>query len=83
VPERDRVLQALQAQGIGCGIHYPVPIHLQEAYRALGYRRNAFPVSEKTSAEFLSLPMFPELTEAQLSRVAEAVEESLAVGAVS
>jgi dTDP-4-amino-4,6-dideoxygalactose transaminase len=83
VPERDRILQALQAQGIGCGIHYPVPIHLQEAYRALGYGRNAFPVSEEISAEFLSLPMFPELTEAQLSRVAEAVEESLVVGAVS
>jgi dTDP-4-amino-4,6-dideoxygalactose transaminase len=83
VPERDRVLQALQAQGIGCGIHYPVPIHLQEAYRALGHGRNDFPVSEKTSAEFLSLPMFPELTEAQLSRVAEAVEDSLAVEAVS
>jgi dTDP-4-amino-4,6-dideoxygalactose transaminase len=83
VQDRDRALQALQAQGIGCGIHYPVPIHLQEAYRSLGYRPAAFPVAERTSAEFISLPMFPELTQAQLARVAEALEGIVAVGALT
>lgn len=83
VQDRDRVLQALQAQGIGCGVHYPVPIHLQEAYRGLGHRPHAFPVAERTSAEFISLPMFPELTHAQLARVVEAVEGTVAVAALS
>ncbi len=83
VQERDRVISALQDEGIGCGIHYPVPIHLQPAYQHLGYRPNAFPVSERTSAEFISLPMYPELSEHQMERVAEAVEKSLSVVALS
>ena len=83
VQERDRVISALQDEGIGCGIHYPVPIHLQPAYQHLGYRPNAFPVSERTSAEFISLPMYPELSEHQMERVAEAVEKSLSVAALS
>jgi dTDP-4-amino-4,6-dideoxygalactose transaminase len=83
VPERDRVMQSLHEQGIGCGIHYPIPVHLQEAYRELGYGRGAFPVSERTSAEFLSLPMFPELTKSQLMEVTEAVTRAVGVGVFS
>ena len=81
VRERDEVMRLLEGKGIGCGIHYPVPIHLQEAYQGLGYRAGAFPVSERICAEFISLPMFPELTPAQVELVADAVRQSLAVGA--
>ncbi len=83
VPERSEIMRLLQEKGIGCGVHYPVPIHLQEAYRGLGYGEDAFPVSERTCAEFISLPMFPELTERQVQLVVESVREALAVGATS
>jgi dTDP-4-amino-4,6-dideoxygalactose transaminase len=78
VPQRDRVQRSLEAKGIGCGIHYPIPIHLQEAYRSLGYQRGAFPIAERAAEEFLSLPMFPELTEGEVDRVIAAVKESVA-----
>lgn len=81
--ERDEMMRLLEASGIGCGIHYPVPIHLQEAYQELGYATGAFPVAERTCAEFLSLPMFPELTEAQLATVSETLRKALLVSAVS
>ncbi len=77
--ERDEVMRQLEKKGIGCGIHYPVPIHLQEAYRDLGYEKGAFPVSERTCAELISLPMFPELTPVQIELVADSVRESIAV----
>ena len=75
---RDERLKQLADRGIGCGIHYPIPVHLQEAYRSLGYSRGSFPVSEKCANELLSLPMFPELTESQLQTVAAEVKECLA-----
>ena len=81
--ERDEVMRLLEEKGIGCGVHYPVPVHLQEAYRSLGYEKGAFPVTEKAAEEFLSLPMFPELTHAQIAFVAEMVKESIPVGALS
>ena len=80
VSERDEVLRALEADGIGCGIHYPIPVHLQPAYADLGYAAGAFEVSERTSAEFISLPMYPELSDAQIDYVAERL---LAVTSVS
>jgi len=80
VSERDGVMRLLEEKGIGCGIHYPVPIHLQEAYRDLGYERGSFAISERLCSAFISLPMFPELTEAQVELVAESVRESLTVG---
>lgn len=83
VPERDHAMHSLQGEGIGCGIHYPIPVHLQEAYRDLGYGSGAFPMAERTSAEFLSLPMFPELTESQLEEVTEAVMRAVGVGVLS
>lgn len=80
VQERDDLMSSLTEQGIGCGIHYPVPVHLQEAYRGLGYGVGSFPVAERCASEFVSLPMFPELTPAQVAAVAEAVK--CATGAV-
>jgi len=73
--ERDEVLAQLEKRGVACGIHYPIPIHLQEAYADLGHKAGAFPVAEKVAQEFLSLPMYPELTEAQIDYVIEAVKE--------
>ena len=77
VPNRDALLAALNSQGIGCGIHYPVPIHLQKAYECLDYTRGSFPVAEESAREVLSLPMYPELTIGQLERVADALASLL------
>ena len=77
VRNRDRVLEALGARGIMCGIHYPVPVHLQEAYAFLGHRRGAFPVAERCADEFLSLPMFPELTSEQIEAVVTGLKACL------
>lgn len=72
VQERDRVLAELQAGGIGCGIHYPIPVHLQKAYADLA--RQVFPVAEKCAREFLSLPMYAELQEAQVRAVCDSLK---------
>jgi dTDP-4-amino-4,6-dideoxygalactose transaminase len=78
VPRRDEVLARLQAAGIGAGIHYPTPIHLQGAFRHLGHREGDFPVSEAAAKEILSLPLFPEITPDQQERVVAALREALA-----
>lgn len=77
VPERDRVLKELQAAGVGAGIHYPVPVHLQGAFASLGHRRGDFPVTEKAADEILSLPLFPEITPSQQEAVAEALRKAV------
>jgi len=64
--------------GIETGIHYPVPVHLQRAYASLGHRPGDFPVSEELSRRCLSLPIYPELTEAQTQAVAQSVREAVA-----
>jgi dTDP-4-amino-4,6-dideoxygalactose transaminase len=71
--ERDRVLECLHELGIGVGLHYPVPIHLQEAYRSRGLGPGSFPVAETLAGRLLSLPMYPELRQDQVERVADAV----------
>ena len=71
VPERDRVRQALREKGIMTGIHYPIPLHLQPAYKRLGYTKGAFPVSETLASEVLSLPMYAELKPQQVAYVAD------------
>ena len=71
--DRNTVQQELGAAGIGTGIHYPVPLHLQKAYAHLGYRRGDFPVTERAAERILSLPMFPTLTQAQQRRIVEAI----------
>ena len=77
VPDRDRVLKELQAAGIGAGIHYPVPIHLSEAFAGLGYAEGAFPVAERAARELLSLPLFAEITAGQQEQVALALKSAL------
>src|ERR1051325_5119700 len=76
VQDRDRVLRGMADSGIACGIHYPIPVHLQEAYRFLGYRKGSFPVAERCADEFLSLPMYPELTDEQIEKVARELRRS-------
>jgi dTDP-4-amino-4,6-dideoxygalactose transaminase len=78
--KRDALMSYLSDKGIACGIHYPVPIHLTEAYRSLGYRRGDFPVAERCAAELVSLPMFPELTREQIAYVAEGIREFVGKG---
>jgi dTDP-4-amino-4,6-dideoxygalactose transaminase len=63
---RDAIIKALAEKDIHCGIHYPIPLHLQEAYKALGLGEGSFPISEKVASEFVSLPMFPELGQDQI-----------------
>ncbi len=77
VPERDRVLSVLHEAGIGAGIHYPTPCHLQGAYASLGYGPGSFPVAEKAAGEILSLPLFPGITAAQQERVAEVLRGAI------
>ncbi|MEU4804794.1 DegT/DnrJ/EryC1/StrS family aminotransferase [Actinosynnema sp. NPDC023587] len=77
VAERDRVLAALHAAGIGAGIHYPTPVHLTGAFDSLGHARGDFPVSEAVAGEILSLPLFPEITAGQQERVVAALAEAV------
>jgi dTDP-4-amino-4,6-dideoxygalactose transaminase len=72
---RDALRAYLSARGIETGLHYPIPIHLQPAYRDLGYKEGDFPMTEDACATLLSLPMYAELSTAQLTYVAEAVRE--------
>jgi dTDP-4-amino-4,6-dideoxygalactose transaminase len=77
VPDRDRVQQALNAQGIGAAAYYPVPLHLQPAYRHLGYAPGDFPVAEACARTVLSLPLYPELRERDVARIARALRDAL------
>jgi dTDP-4-amino-4,6-dideoxygalactose transaminase len=72
---RAELQAALQAAGIHTGIHYPIPVHLQKAYADLGYKEGDLPVTEKIAREQLSLPMFPELADDQIRRVAKEVAD--------
>ena len=72
-PHRDDLLSHLKNHGVDAGIHYPIPVHKQMAYAKQGYSNVRLPLSERAAAEVLSLPLYPELTEAQIYHVAEAV----------
>lgn len=76
-PNRDALQAALQQAGVGTGIHYPTPVHLQPAYAELGHKPGDFPVSEQLGREFLSLPMFGELSPEQVDAVCNAVKAAL------
>ena len=77
VPNRDRILKELSARGVGCGLHYPIPLHLQVAYRDLGYISGDFPVTEETADSILSLPMFPHMTEEMVDFTCQTLKELL------
>ena len=70
-------MNALAERGISCGIHYPIPIHLQDAYNSLGLKKGSFPVAEKIAEEFISLPMYPELRAEQIEYVATEIRNYL------
>lgn len=80
VNNRDLLLKGLIARGVGCGIHYPIPIHLQKAYQSLGLGKGSFPVAERCAEELLSLPMFPELTAEQINLVVQELSAELSLG---
>ena len=77
VKNRQRLIEHLNSKGIQTAIHYPTPIHLQEAYSFLNYRKGSFPVAEKCVEEILSLPIYPELKEEEISIVAKSIKEFL------
>ncbi len=74
-PRRDELKQHLDANGVGCALHYPLPLHLQKCYAQLGHKPGDFPVAEKAARECLSLPIYAELTDGQVQRVAAVVKE--------
>jgi len=77
VDERDRVLKALNDAGVGAGIHYPVPVHLQGAFASLGHKDGDFPETEAASREILSLPMYPHITASQQEQVVDALRKAV------
>jgi dTDP-4-amino-4,6-dideoxygalactose transaminase len=77
-PRRDALRERLQAAGVGTAVQYPVPCHLQPAYRAYGAGPGSLPVTEQAASDILSLPMYPELTDADVERVIAAVCDAVA-----
>ncbi|PHJ62740.1 erythromycin biosynthesis sensory transduction protein eryC1 [Nostoc linckia z18] len=78
-PQRDALQQSLQEMEIQTGIHYPIPVHLQQAYAELGYQAGDFPHSEAAAKEVLSLPMYAELSQAQIETVSQSVKQAMQV----
>ncbi len=74
---RDAFMAALAENDVFCGIHYPVPLHLQDAYKPLGYSKGSFPVAERCAKELVSLPMFAELTQEQIEKVVMEIKHFL------
>jgi len=81
VPDRDRAREFLQEHGVSTGIHYPVPVHLQEACANLGLGVGSFPVAERLASEIVSLPMFAGITDSEVDRVCETLQEWVCVEA--
>jgi len=77
VKDRDAVKKRLDDAKMSSMIYYPVPLHLQAAYQGLGMKQGSLPVSEQAAHDVLSLPMYPELTEEQISTVSDAVKKAL------
>jgi len=75
VKNRDKICEKLQKKGISVLIHYPIPLHLQEAYKELGYKKGDFPVAEKVAGEVLSLPMYPHLEERDIQKVCSVLND--------
>lgn len=77
VKEREKLMQYLKSKNIATGIHYPIPIHLQEAYSFMEKKKETFPKTEEAASEILSLPMYPEISEEQVEYVASEIKHSL------
>jgi dTDP-4-amino-4,6-dideoxygalactose transaminase len=77
VPNRDAVLRKLDDSGIRAGVHYPIPIHLQGAFKHLGYTQGDFPIAEQACREILSLPIYPGITTEQQERVVRELQRAL------
>jgi dTDP-4-amino-4,6-dideoxygalactose transaminase len=75
VDDRDRLQKFLNEKGVGSGLHYPIPLHLQKAYANQGYTKGDFPVTESVAERLLSLPMFPELTKKQIEYVVACIQQ--------
>ena len=78
VKNREELMKHFASVGIGTGIHYPIPLHLQNAYTALGYKRGDFPIAEQAGAEVLSLPIYPQIGGNQQMRVVSELKKFLA-----
>jgi dTDP-4-amino-4,6-dideoxygalactose transaminase len=74
---RDGLMQSLKEAGIGTGIHYPIPLHLQKAYKALGYKMGEFPICEEIATKIVSLPMYPQLSGYQQRHIISAIADCL------
>ena len=75
VKPRDELMAYLKNEGIECGIHYPIPLHLQPAYASLGFRKGQFPVSEQLAQEIISIPIYPELTSKQRQYIVDHIKK--------
>jgi len=76
-PQRDKIKAFLASKGVESGVHYPIPLHLQPAYKDLGFHKGRFPVSEQLAREILSIPIYPELTEEQRKYVVDHIKQFL------
>jgi len=83
VADRDRLIASLAEKEIHCGIHYPIPVHLLDAYKSLNLGTGSFPAAEKSAAEYVSLPMFPELSGEQIGWVAGEIRRNLGHSAIT
>jgi len=77
VSNRESVVKSLKEKGVGCAIYYPLPLHLQECFSNLGFKKGAFPESEKAANEVLALPVYPELTDQMKDYVVESILEAI------
>jgi dTDP-4-amino-4,6-dideoxygalactose transaminase len=79
VNDRDQIKQELLKRGVETGIYYPIPLHLQPAYKYLNYREGMFPITERVSREILSLPLWPELKKAKIELICKELQNSIKI----
>ena len=78
VKNRDEVVKKMQDAGIGVGIHYPIAVPLQKCFAELGHKPGDFPVAEQIASEEMTLPVFPEITEAQMDEIVDVLKKAIA-----